>query len=114
MAVHMDEGSDMATLKASTLADQGRWNVVIVGEADVAINQLTAHDQQAIALRLARLQEEGPGLLTRLKTTDPLYVLRVPAAPDVRVVVRLGDDSTIEVTDVVRAVTLRNIFAHAS
>jgi len=41
-------------------------------------------------------------------------MLHVPAAPDVRVVVRLGDDSTIEVTDIVRTVTPRNIFAHAS
>jgi len=49
-----------------------------------------------------------------LNTADPLYVLHVPAAPDVRVVVRLGDDSTIEVTDVVRAATLRNIFAPTS
>ncbi len=104
----------METSWANTQADQGGWRIVIAGEADVAISQLKVNDQQAIAHRLARLQEEGPSLLTRLKTADPLYVLQVPAAPDVRVVVRLGDDSTIEVTDVVRAVTLRNIFAHAS
>jgi len=102
------------TSRANTQADQGGWQVVIAGEADVAISQLKANDQQAIAHRLARLQEEGPSLLTRLNTADPLYMLHVPTAPDVRVVVRLGDDSTIEVTDVVRAVTLRNIFAHAS
>lgn len=104
----------MKTLEANILADQSEWRVDIAGEADVAISQLKASDQQAIAHELARLQEEGPALLTRLKTADPLYVLRVPAAPDMRVVVRLGDDSTIEVTDIVRVATLRDIFAHAS
>ncbi len=104
----------MEASRANTQVHQNGWLIVIAGEADVAISQLKANDQQAIAHRLARLQEEGPSLLTRLDTADPLYVLHVPAAPDVRVVVRLGDDSTIEVTDVVRAVTLRNIFAHAS
>jgi len=102
------------TLEANTQAVRGGWRVDITGEADVAISQLAANDQQAIAHRLARLGEEGPSVLTRLKTADPLYMLHVPAAPDVRVVVRLGDDSTIEVTDVVRAATLHNIFAHAS
>ncbi|MDQ2831891.1 MAG: hypothetical protein M3Y74_22930 [Chloroflexota bacterium] len=104
----------METSRANTHAHQDGWRIVIAGEADVAISQLKANDKQAIAHRIARLQEEGPSLLTRLNTADSLYVLHVPAAPDVRVVVRLGDDSTIEVTDVVRAVTLRNIFAHAS
>jgi len=52
MAVHIGEGGDMATLEASTPADQGGWRIVIAGEADVAISQLAAHDQQAIGRTL--------------------------------------------------------------
>lgn len=110
----------MDTLETMAEGHVGGWRVVVPSEAGAAISQLTYAEQEAVRQGLAILQEHGvhsvpPNVVDRLDRPEPLYLLRLPDAPDVRVVVRVVHDNTIEVEDVVRAATLRNVFhAHAS
>ncbi len=104
----------------TTRGNANGWRVVIPGEAGAAISQLTEAEQEAVRRGLAVLQEYGARggsslPVDPLNGPDPLYLLRLPDAPDVRVVVRVFPDGVVEVEDVVRPKTLRNVFhAHAS
>ncbi len=110
----------MNVLETMTQDTAYGWRVVIPGEAGAAISQLTDAEQEAVRRGLAILQRYGvhdapAHSIDKLDSPEPLYALRVPDAPDVRVVVRVAPDATIEVEDVVRSSTLRNVFhAHAS
>ncbi len=111
----------MNVLETATTQDKvDGWRVVISGEAGAAISQLTDAEQEAVRHGLTILQQYGihdapSQSIAKLDSPEPLYALRLPDAPDVRVVVRVTKDTTIDVEDVVRSSTLRNVFhAHAS
>ncbi len=110
----------MDALETMAQRPVNEWDVVIPGEAGAAISQLTDAEQQAVRRGLTILETYGVygaprGMVDRLDSAEPLYLLRLPDAPAVRVVVRVVHDRTIEVEDVVRPTTLRNVFhAHAS
>jgi len=110
----------MDSLKTMAPGNVDGWRVVIPGEAGASISQLTDAEQQAVRRGLTILETYGvydapPGMADRLDSAEPLYLLRLPDAPAVRVVVRVVHDRTIEVEDVVRPTTLRNVFhAHVS
>jgi len=110
----------MTVLETMTQDNVDGWRVVIPGEAGAAMSQLTDAEQEAVRCGLTILQRYGvhdapAHLIDKLDSPEPLYALRLPDAPDVRVVVRVAQDTTIDVEDIVRSSTLRNVFhAHAS
>lgn len=110
----------MEVLNATNPNAEHKWRIVIPSEAGAAISQLTDTEQDAVRKGLGLLQQAGGAVLDdrdleKLNTPDPLYLLRLRSAPDLRVVVRVVEAGTIEVEDVVRTTTLRNVFhTHAS
>ncbi len=97
-----------------------RANVVAVrvsADAAVALGQL-AHQERERVSDLFRILEEaglpvaGNGIAQRLHGDDPLYLMRAPGAPDVRLIVRTGgpDGLPLLVEDVVRPGNLRKVF----
>ncbi len=110
----------MELLNATDSGTEQSWRIVIPSEAGAAISQLSDAEQGAVRQGLHLLQQAGDAIphvrqLQKLNTPDPLYLLRLPDASDLRVVVRVVEPGTIEVEDVVRTSTLRNVFhTHAS
>lgn len=96
------------------------WRVVVPHDIGAMFTQLTDAEQDSVHQLLAMLKREGVpmnanDIADRLPGAEPLYLLRVPGAPDVRLIVRIMDATVIEVEDVVRPKTLRNVFhAHVS
>lgn len=110
----------MEVLEPTTARSEGKaWRIVIHSQAVAAISQLTETEQAGVRHSLDSLQQDGihttDGVeARRLDSPEPLYLLRLTQAPDVRLIVHVADD-TIEVEDVVRPATLRSVFhAHAS
>lgn len=83
----------------------------------IAFDQLSEGEQAAVLAALQVLERDGAQALSpaagvlRLRGPEPLYMLR--PAPDVRVMVRAGEGTPLEVLDIVRPAALRN-FAHAT
>ena len=109
----------MEILETMARSNARVWRVLIPSQVSAAISQLTDAEQVGVRQGLDSLQREGiraaDGVVARkLDSPEPLYLLRLAGAPDVRLIVHVADDA-IEVEDVVRPATLRNVFhAHAS
>jgi len=80
----------MNVLETATTQDKvDGWRVVISGEAGAAISQLTDVEQEAVRHGLTILQRYGihdapSQSIAKLDSPEPLYALRLPDAPDVR------------------------------
>jgi hypothetical protein len=105
-AVLSDLGDDVSTASVRISAD-----------ADAALGQLTPWERKCVfdllrVLEEAGLPAGGNGIAQHLRGDDPLYLVRVPGAPDVRLIVRTGGANGLPlvVEDVVRPATLRNVF----
>jgi len=83
----------------------------------IAFDQLTVDEQRAVLMALETLERDGLSgaaaslNLTRLAGARSLYSL--PAAPDVRVLIRAEPDAPVEVVDIIRPAALRG-FAYAA
>ncbi len=97
-----------------------RTNAVFVrvsADADSALDQLTSQEREYVSDLLRVLEEaglptDGNGIARHLRGDDPLYLVRVPGAPDIRLIVRAGGPNGLPlfVEDVVRPNNLRKVF----
>lgn len=92
-----------------------RQRVIVPSRVIAAASQLDRTEQTAVQAALQHLGRAGvqpqTGLLARkLETSDPLYVLYLDAAPDVLILVRAPEQGPLEIVDLVRPETLRNLF----
>ena len=97
------------------------WRIIIPSRVLGAISQLTGREQESVQALIEGLRQEGIRVLsdrvsvTKIGDAGNVFFVRLPDAPDVRLFVRLVDETTMEVEDIVRPQTLRNLFhAHAS
>ena len=95
----------------------GATSVHITADADAALSQLTAEEQEQVHNLLRVLAEAGipaggNGIAQRLRGDEPLYLIRVPGAPDVRLFVSAGSANgrPLVVEDVARPENLRKMF----
>jgi len=96
-------------------------SVRVSADADAALGQLTPQERERVSdlfrvLEEAGLPAAGNGIAQRLRGDDPLYLVRVPGAPDVRLIMRTSgpDGLPLLVEDVVRPDNLRKVFkAHS-
>ena len=91
---------------------------VIPSRVIAAIDQLTPREQNAVRATLEAIQKDGitatPSIkVDKMDVEDALYYVHAASLPDVRIILRTLGADAIEVVDVVRPETLRNIF-HAS
>lgn len=92
--------------------------MLIPSRVIAAIGQLTQSEQDAVHATLETIQRDGlkasSGLrIDKTDADDHLYYVHTANLPDVRIILRVVGEGTINVVDIVRAETLHNIF-HAS
>ena len=96
-------------------------SVHVSADAGAALGQLTSQERERVSdlfrvLEEAGLPAAGNGIAQRLRGDDPLYLVRVPGAPDVRLIVRTSGPNGLPllIEDVVRPDNLRKVFkAHS-
>lgn len=92
-------------------------SIRVSDDAAVALGQLAPQERERVSdifrvLEEAGLPPAGNGIAQRLRGDDPLYLVRVPGAPDVRLIVRSTEPEGLPllVEDVVRPDNLRKVF----
>ena len=76
------------------------------GQVLVAFDRLTSDEQARVVASVQAFERREAGSV-RLPGAEPLYVLH--AAPEVLVIVRKEPGAAVEVEDIVRPATLRNL-----
>jgi len=89
--------------------------VVVPSRVIAALSQLEGAEQDAVRAAFQAIGREGvrsvPGIEAReVDAPDPFYVLYLDDAPDILVLARARPDAPIEIMDIVRPDTLRNLF----
>lgn len=96
-----------------------RTNVIVSSQALAAIRQLAETEQAAVlAAAHQSIAEHGlasaPGIhATLVDDAEQVYLLRMDAAPDLRMIAQQLNSTMVEIIDVARAETIQNL-AHAS
>ena len=89
--------------------------VVVPSRVIAALSQLEGAEQDAVRAAFQMVGREGVRSTTgidvrKVDAPDPLYVLYLAAAPDVLILARVRPDASIDIMDLVRPETLRNLF----
>ncbi len=100
------------------LSDHARAvSMRVSDDAAVALGQLTSQERERVSdlfrvLGEAGLPTAGNGIAQRLRGDDLLYLVRVPGAPDVRLIVRAAGPEGLPllIEDVMRPDNLRKVF----